>query len=118
MDFNLSVKISEKQLEKTFNLDIFSIVNTLRSDKRMNSFFEPVDSRRMGISGFYDQFINSIDIRSLEEKIRSGKIILTKQSLLNYIKRMINNSLLYNGNLHTMKEICLKLKKTFISLAN
>ena len=116
IEFNLSYRISEKQKGENFEIKLFSILDNLRSNKLLNSVFEPIDTRKLRIFGFYEQFINSIDIRSLEEKIRSGKTILTKKILFNFIKRIINNSLLYNGNQHTLKEVCLNIKKIFNSL--
>ena len=79
----------------------------------LSPFFEPVDTRKMGITDYFDQSINSVDIRSLEEKIRSGKFILTKKNFLQLVKRMLNNSILYNGESHTIKEICFLLRKNF-----
>ena len=113
INFNLSSKISEKQKNDQFSHNLFTFINGLRSEKMLSPFFEPVDTRKMGITDYFDQSINSVDIRSLEEKIRSGKFILTKKNFLQLVKRMLNNSILYNGESHTIKEICFLLRKNF-----
>ena len=109
--FNLSAMISEKSKKKFFHFQLFNLVDVLRSDKYLAPFLEPIDTRKMGVGGYYQQFVNSIDIRSIEEKIRSRKLILKRKIFLQFIKRMINNSALYNGELHSIKEICNRLRK-------
>lgn len=111
--FKLSSKISEKQNPEQFKTILFSIIDNLKSIEIVSPFFEPVDTRKMGISNYFEQITNPIDIRSIEEKIRSGKIILTKTTFLHLMKRMLNNSILYNGQVHSLKEICSLLKKKF-----
>jgi hypothetical protein len=67
----------------------------------------------MGIDGYFEHLINSTDIRSIEEKIRTGNLIITKKKFLQLIKRMINNSMLFNGELHSIEEICQRIKGLF-----
>jgi histone acetyltransferase len=114
--FNLATMISEKQEKRNFYPNLFKIIDILRSDKFLAPFFEPVDIKKLGINGYFERITNSVDIRSIEEKIRSKKGILKKKTFLQLIKRMINNSVLYNGNYHSIKEICRRLKKIFYSL--
>jgi|NorSeaMetagenome_1021524.scaffolds.fasta_scaffold01260_3 histone acetyltransferase len=115
LKFNLAQKISEKQLKKNCFINLFDILDKLRFEKCLTPFFEPVDCRKMGILNYFEQFSNSIDVRSIEEKIRSKKIVFTEKNFFLLIKRMINNSILYNGKFHSIEEICLRLRKIFYS---
>ena len=112
---NLAQKISEKQWKKNCISCLFDSLDKLRSEKLLTPFFEPVDCRKMGILNYFEQSRNSIDIRSIEEKIRSNKILFTKKYFSLLIKRMINNSILYNGKSHSIEEICFRLRNNFHS---
>ena len=113
-NFNFSSKISQISKKKTnFQSKLFLIIDEFRSDRFLTPFFEPVDTRKMGIDGYFEHLNNSIDIRSIEEKIRSENLIMTKKKFLQLIKRMINNSILFNGELHSIKEICHRIKGFF-----
>ena len=113
INFNLAQKISEKQKKKNSNIKLLNILDKLRSDKILTPFFEPVDSRKMGILNYFDQLDNSIDVRSIEEKIRSKKIFFTRGEIFLVLKRMINNIILYNGDSHSIEENCLRIRKFF-----
>lgn len=113
-NFDFSSKISEKSKKKiNFQSKLFFIIDEFRSDRFLLPFFEPVDLRKMGIDGYFEHLINSTDIRSIEEKIRTGNLIITKKKFLQLIKRMINNSILFNGELHSIEEICHRIKGLF-----
>ena len=67
----------------------------------------------MGILNYFEQLSNSIDVRSIEEKIRSKKVSFTKGEIFLIVKRMINNSILYKGESHSIEEICFRIRKFF-----
>ena len=111
--FSLSSRISEKQKKKNFYSSLFSILDQLRSDDYFVIFFEPVDTRKTGVEDYFEHLVNSIDLRSIEEKIRNGNFILSKVFFIQLIKRMINNNILFTGGLDSMREICKRIKKCF-----
>ena len=113
INFNLAQKISEKQKNKNSIIKLLNILDKFRSDKIFTPFFEPVDCRKMGILNYFEQLGNSIDVRSIEEKIRSKQVSFTKGEIFLIVKRMINNSILYNGESHSIEEICFRIRKFF-----
>lgn len=87
-------------------------LQTLRRSSNSQWFKTPVDYVALNIPTYPTIVTRPMDLGSMEDKLKSGKYD-SVQAFIQDFEQIVTNSLLFNGEAHTVTQTAFKLKTTF-----
>lgn len=107
----ISYRVSDFQEGKNFIDDLTAFLSEVKTNNFAKPFLEPVNTRLSGAKDYFQSIPNAIDLRSMEEKIRSKKAFYSYESFLSNIKLMGQNCRNYNSVDHSISENSYQLER-------